>query len=273
MSKTIGFIGLGNMGSAILNGLHSTSSGYAFAAYDICESVLTAQKDKLTPCSSVQQCCDISDIVILAVKPHIVPEILSTLQSSTDTLYVSIAAGVSIDSLETILGSSCRIIRVMPNTPALIGSGMSVLAPNGAATNADLAETEALFTAVGSTLVLPEKLINAVTGVSGCGPAYIYTVIQAMADGGVKMGLSRSDAVELAAHTVLGSARMVLESGHDPITLRNMVTSPGGSTIAGVHRLESHGISGAFMDAVEEATRVTEKLGKLKTEKADDSFR
>lgn len=264
MSKTIGFIGLGNMGSAILHGLKNSGTTYAYAGFDTRENITSSLKGDITPCANLQQCFDISDIVILAVKPNVMNEVLSSVTSDSNTLHISIAAGITIESMEAALGKDSKIIRVMPNTPSLIGKGMSVLAANGRVSQEELDEAAALFGTIGKTLIMPEKLINAVTGVSGCGPAYGYTFIQAMADGGVKMGLSRTDALTLAAQTLLGAAAMVLETGEAPITLRNMVTSPGGSTIAAVHKLERGGISGIIMDAVEEAAKVTEQLGKSK---------
>ncbi len=264
MSKTVGCIGLGNMGRAILDGLITSNAGYAYAGYDINQSAAVELKERITVCSTAAQCSEKSDILILAVKPGVMKSVLPEIKTRPETVYISIAAGMTISTIENYLGSSSKIIRVMPNTPSLIGHGMSVLAPGNSVTDSDLEEAEALFRTIGKTLILPEPLLNAVTGVSGCGPAYVYTCIQAMADGGVKMGLSRTDAVLLAAQTLLGAAHMVMETGQDPITLRNMVTSPGGSTIAAIHKLESHGFSGALMDAVEEATHVTERLGKNK---------
>jgi pyrroline-5-carboxylate reductase len=264
MNRSIGFLGLGNMGRAIALGLKKATPERKLYGFDIDFNKSESMKETVIPCMSLNECVTKSDIVILAVKPNTIDSMLTSIQSDSSTVFISVAAGITISRLEKKLGSTSKIIRVMPNTPALIGKGMSVLSINRNISEDDSHEAEELFKAVGKTLVLPEKLMNAVTGVSGCGPAYGYSFIQAMADGGVKMGLSRSDAVLLAAQTLLGAAAMVMETDFDPITLRNMVTSPGGSTIAAVHELETNGVAGAIMDAVEEATIVTERLGQHK---------
>jgi pyrroline-5-carboxylate reductase len=177
---------------------------------------------------------------------------------------ISIAAGVTIGSIEAITGDKTKVIRTMPNTPAMVGEGMTVLSQNKHVDGVELATAEQIFSLLGKTAVMPEKLLNAVTAISGSGPAYGFTLIQAMADGGVKLGIPRDKAVLLAAQTLKGAAAMVLESGEDPISLRGKVTSPGGTTIAAVHVLERAGFSGIMIDAIEEASRVSEKLGEKK---------
>jgi pyrroline-5-carboxylate reductase len=174
---------------------------------------------------------------------------------------VSIAAGVTLGQLAVALGADRRLIRVMPNTPCLVGASASGYAPGEAATSDDIALVDRLLNVVGTAFRLPEHLLDAVTGLSGSGPAFVYAVIEALSDGGVRVGLPRDVATALAAQTVLGSARMVLETGLHPGVLKDQVTSPGGTTIAGLHALERGGLRAALMDAVEAAARRSRELG------------
>src|SRR5262249_20848901 len=174
---------------------------------------------------------------------------------------VSIAAGVTLQHLAEAFGTQ-RIIRVMPNTPSLVGASAAGFAPAQGATPEDIAEVDRLFNAVGKAYRLPEHLLDAVTGLSGSGPAFVYVIIEALSDGGVRVGLPRDVATGLAAQTVLGAARMVVETGLHTGQLKDMVTSPGGTTIAGLHALERGGLRGALMDAVEAATKRSAELGK-----------
>ena len=176
-------------------------------------------------------------------------------------LVISIAAGISIGRLARLVPSDARIIRVMPNAPALVREGMSVLAFGPGVTEEDVRFARTLFDAVGRVLVVEERLMDVVTGLSGSGPAYVCLVIEAMADGGVKMGLPRAVAELLAVQTVLGSARMLLETGEHPARLKDRVTSPGGTTIAGLHQLERGGLRATLMAAVEAATKRSKELG------------
>jgi pyrroline-5-carboxylate reductase len=177
-------------------------------------------------------------------------------------LVISIAAGVPIAAIERKVGHGVRIIRTMPNTPALVGAGATALSPGEHATEADLAQARALFDAIGKSVVVDEPLLDAVTGLSGSGPAYVFIIIEALADGGVKAGLSRAQAMELAAQTVYGSAKLLIETGEHPGRLKDQVTSPGGTAIAGLHTLESGGLRRTLMDAVEAATNRSRELGK-----------
>jgi len=176
-------------------------------------------------------------------------------------LLVSIAAGVPLETFRQSLGSGRRLVRVMPNTPALVGSGASAFALGGTATEDDAKLVEEMLSTVGIAVQVPENLLDAVTGLSGSGPAYGYQIIEALSDGGVRAGLQRASATKLAAQTLLGAARMVLETGEHPGALKDAVTSPGGTTIAGLYALETGGLRGILMDAVATAAERSRKLG------------
>lgn len=200
--------------------------------------------------------------VVLAVKPHVLKSIAPELASAgtPQHLWVSIAAGIPLADLQSMLGSS-RVIRVMPNTPAQVGAGASAIAHDDSADPQDVSWVQALMGAVGSVVTVPDQLMHAVTGISGSGPAYIFLVIEALSDGGVAMGLSREVATQLAAQTVLGAAKLVIESGMHPGQLKDQVTSPGGTTIAALRTLESAGVRSAFIEAVASCARRSAELG------------
>jgi pyrroline-5-carboxylate reductase len=204
-----------------------------------------------------------SDILVLAIKPQAVPALLDEIRNAVSErhLIVSIAAGVTLKQLADGLLANCRLVRVMPNTPCLVGASAAGFAAGPGCQAADAAVVERLFNAVGKAFALPESLLDAVTGLSGSGPAFVYVLIEALADGGVRMGLPRDAATTLAAQTVLGAARMVLETGQHPGQLKDAVASPGGTTMAGLHALERGGFRAALMDAVEAATRRSTELG------------
>jgi pyrroline-5-carboxylate reductase len=206
-----------------------------------------------------------SPVVVLAVKPQVLPAVLAGVKEFARPwhLIISIAAGVSLEVLEGAFPGS-RVIRVMPNTPTLVGAGMAALAPGSGVTPEDLALALDLFGAVGQAVVVEERLMDAVTGLSGSGPAFVAVFIEALADGGVKMGLPRPLALTLATQTVLGTARLCHEEQLHPALLKDLVTSPGGTTIAGLHALESRGFRGAVMDAVTAAAERSKELGKGK---------
>ncbi len=265
---SVGCIGVGNMGSAIVTGLAKSMEFKSIACYDANREKLKDIQKRMGVRSapSVTDLCRASDIVILAVKPDTIPAVLEEIKNlCNDKILVSIAAGVSIGSMEMVMPPSQKIVRVMPNTPALVGKGMSVLSPNTHVDEASLKIVEEIFSLIGSVMVLPEKLMNAVTGLSGSGPAYVFTLIQAMADGGVKMGIPRDKSLILAAQTVAGSAEMILKTAEDPMALRGRVTSPGGTTIDAVHVLERSGFSGIVMDAIETATLKAVKMEERKS--------
>ena len=258
----LSFIGGGNMASAILNGV--INSGF-IPAYNITVSDMSPEKLKefdalgVNTTSSNIKAAENADAVIFAVKPDVLRKILPEFAGFKDKLFISIAAGVKVCELKKALGEKANVIRVMPNTPAMVGEGMTVLCESDIEKNLmDFAA--ALFDTVGKTIILNEKYIDAVTAVSGSGPAYIYMVIEAMADGGVLCGLPRDAAYTLAAQTVLGSAQMVLKSGEHPGVLKDRVCSPGGTTIEAVYSLEQSDIRGAFIEAVKKCADKSKSL-------------
>jgi len=266
--KSVGFIGAGNMGEALIKGLIAASvlPGEAIAATDIRRDrveFLAKQFRIKTPADNGELVRG-ADVVILAVKPQIIAAVLREIAPavSARTLLISIAAGVSTNTLRTGLGKAARVIRVMPNTPALVLEGVTAIAKGTGLEPDDLDTAREIFQAVGKAVVVDEELMDAVTGLSGSGPAYVAIVIEALADGGVKMGLDRATAMTLATQTVLGSARLLLETGLHPGALKDMVSSPGGTTIAGIGALEEGGIRTTFIKAVERATGRSRELGK-----------
>jgi pyrroline-5-carboxylate reductase len=202
-----------------------------------------------------------AEVVLLCVKPYGIVSLVESLKDLPSTLLISIAAGITLPAMEAVAGNH-RVVRVMPNTPALVGKGAAAYAPGTKATEADCLLTEKLLSAVGTVTRVAEKLLNAVTGLSGSGPAYIYTVIEALADGGVMEGLTKDQALQLAAQTVAGAAEMVLQTGLHPAVLRDQVTSPGGTTIAALATLEAKGLRSALIEAVRTATKRAHELGK-----------
>ena len=261
----LGFIGAGAMGGAIIQGLlvNGLVAGKNLVYYDP-DRTRQTQMDQLgvqaaTAPAAVME----AQVVLLAVKPQVMGQVLAGIREAArpDHLIISIAAGVTLKTLETALPQS-RVIRAMPNTPTLAGVGMAALAPGGRATPLDLALALEIFEAVGRAVVVEERLMDAVTGLSGSGPAYVAVFLEALTDGGVKMGLPRPLALLLASQTVIGAARLCLEKEITPGTLKDLVTSPGGTTIAGLHVLEEGRFRGLVMSAVEAAARRSRELGK-----------
>lgn len=267
--KKIAVLGSGNMGEALVKGL--LRAGKATPEALVCSDPRAERREELHKAYGVQVTADNraaaaqADIVVIAVKPQIIEPLLDEIASAIDAkkLVISIAAGVPIGVIARKLGAGVRIIRTMPNTPALVGAGATALARGAHATEADLEQALALFEAVGVAVVVEEQHLDAVTGLSGSGPAFVFVAIEALADGGVKVGLSRPVALALAAQAVLGSAKLVLESGEHPGRLKDQVTSPGGTSIAGLHALESAGFRAALIAAVEAATKRSRELGEL----------
>ncbi len=266
-SVRVGFVGAGRMAQALAGGL--VSSGFC-AAEDVCGSdVVPTAADAFAEATGGQvvttnaEVAGRSDVIVLAVKPQHMPGVLSDLAGSVtaDHLVVSIAAGITLSTLSGALPADTRIVRVMPNTPCLVGISASAYAVGAAATDEDAALVARLLETVGVAMPVSEPLIDAVTGLSGSGPAYVYEVIEAMADGGVLCGLPRDVALQLAAQTVKGAAEMVFATGDHPGALKDAVASPGGTTIAGLAELERAGLRGALINAVESATNRSRELG------------
>jgi pyrroline-5-carboxylate reductase len=261
LNRRLGIIGTGRMGSALIRGL--TKAGLLAPGEIIASDVNQKTLDQLKKETGIQVTADntlvvkSSEMILLALKPDLIRPVLREVRGalSREHLVISIAAGVPIKTIEDAIGKECRVIRVMPNTPCLIGAGASAFSPGQGATHKDRKDVRSLLEAVGMTVELPEKQLDAVTGLSGSGPAFVFMVIEALSDGGVKMGLPRPVAMQLATQTVLGAARMVQETGKPPGELKDQVASPGGTTIAGIAALEQGGLRAALIGAVEAATR------------------
>ena len=265
--RKIGFIGGGNMAGAMIRGLlhGGTVSADQIRASDVKSERLTelGKLHGIEVTTDNEQLARWADVIVIAVKPQIVDRILSPLAASlTETdLVISIAAGVPIEALEARLPDGARVVRAMPNTAAIALAGATAIAAGTHATPADVDVAQALFDAIGRCVVLDETLLDAVTGLSGSGPAYVMLMIEALADGGVKVGLGRDTALLLAAQTVYGAAKLQLETGEHPGRLKDMVTSPGGTAIAGLHTLEAGGLRRTLIDAVEVASARSAELG------------
>jgi pyrroline-5-carboxylate reductase len=264
---TIGFLGAGKMATALAKGF--LSAGLVSPKDVIASDVSAAAREAFAKETSARtshnntEVAKSASILILAVKPNQVAEVLADVRDKfTSThLLISIAAGVPLVKLESALAAGSRVIRVMPNTPALIGDSATAFALGKATLPEDAVLAQRLFAAVGLGFEVKEALLDAVTGLSGSGPAYVYLIIEALSDGGVAAGLPRDIATRLAAQTVLGSARMVLETGLHPGALKDMVASPGGTTIEGLHELEKGRLRATLMNAVRAATEKSKKLG------------
>ena len=266
--KRIGFLGAGNIGEAMIRGLLQAALVPAqdIAASDARPERLAqiARQHGIRPCADNATLVRESDVIVLAVKPQIMAAVCEEIARAVDKskLIISLAAGVSTTTLRQHLPHVERLIRVMPNTPALVLEAVTAIARADGLEKGDLETAQALFGAVGRVVVLDEEALDAVTGLSGSGPAYVAIVIESLADGGVKMGLDRATAMTLAAQTVLGSAKLILETGTHPGQLKDMVASPGGTTIAGISALEEGGVRRTFINAVERATLRSRELGK-----------
>jgi pyrroline-5-carboxylate reductase len=264
---SIGFLGAGKMATALARGfIRAKLAGPAQVVASDPVPAARAAFAKETGAKlgdSNAEVLQAARVIFLAVKPDQVASVLSEVRAhfTSDHLLISIAAGLPIVKLEGGLPAGARVIRVMPNTPALVGESASAYALGRSATPADGELVLKLFSAVGSAFQVKESLLDAVTGLSGSGPAYVYQFIEALSDGGVAAGLPRDVATKLAAQTVLGSARMVLETGQHPGALKDMVTSPGGTTIEGLHELEKGKLRGTVISAVRAATEKSKKLG------------
>ncbi|MGZ5443837.1 MAG: pyrroline-5-carboxylate reductase [Thermoanaerobaculia bacterium] len=272
MTRTIGFIGAGNMAEAMIRGL---LRGNDFAPEQVSASGPREERaGELREKYGIRATTDNkasanSDIVVLSVKPQILSRVLDEVADSirADALVISIAAGVPVATIQSRLASGTRVVRAMPNTPALVDAAATAIAGGEHARESDLADAKRIFDAIGLTVILEESALDAVTGLSGSGPAYVFLILEALSDAGVKVGLSRRTAQLLAAQTVLGSAKLLLETNEHPGRLKDMVTSPGGTAITGLHTLEHGGVRTTLMNAVEAATRRSRELGEAMLKK------
>ena len=270
-NKKLGFIGGGNMTEALLKGLLASSS---VGPKDILVSDLLSDrleylnkeyKVKITDDS--RKLVQKSDILILAIKPQVVGKVLESFSDIVDNhkVIISVAAGISINFIEDILNregkNKISVIRTMPNTPALVQEGVTAICGGGHSSKLDIKIAHHIFKAIGQTVAIEETHMDAVTGLSGSGPAYIFMIIEALSDAGVKVGLSREVSNILTIQTILGSAKLARDGGKHPGELKDMVTSPGGTTISGLHMLEEGGVRTALMNAVERATQRSRELG------------
>ncbi len=270
--RTIGFIGGGNMAEAMIRGL---LRGEDFQAAQVSVSGPREERMReLRDAYGIEATTDnrvpaAAQIVVLSVKPQILSRVLDAVGSaiSPDALVISIAAGVPVSAIQSRLASGTRVIRAMPNTPALVDAAATAIAGGEHAREADLADAKRIFDAIGLTVILEESALDAVTGLSGSGPAYVFLILEALSDAGVKVGLSRRTAQLLAAQTLLGSAKLLLETNEHPGRLKDMVTSPGGTAITGLHTLENGGVRTTLMNAVEAATRRSRELGEAMLKK------
>jgi pyrroline-5-carboxylate reductase len=276
LDSTIAFIGAGNMAGALIRGLLGTSTVTPdqIIASDPDEARRTLLSSELgvrtTP--SNEEALRGANVVMLATKPQafrlVLPDVEGALKP--DALIISIAAGISTKLIEKQLPAGTHVVRSMPNTPALVGAGATAIAGGANATEADLALAEKLFESVGVVVRVPERQLDAVTALSGSGPAYVFAMIEALRDAAVREGLPEDVSLRLAAQTVWGAARLLLERGESPEALRDKVTSPGGTTRAGLDALESAGFADSLGRAVRAATRRSEELRKIAEDVAED---
>ena len=262
------FLGGGNMAEALIKGL---LTGLAvnprhLVATDVIRERCDYLREAYGICTSDDnpQAVRDSQVIFLTVKPQTVPALLESItpEVNRDKLIVSIAAGVPLSTLQNALADDSRVVRVMPNTPALVLAGATGISPSAAATPADIALVERIFNVIGRATVVSDVMMDTVTGLSGSGPAFVFALIEGLSDGGVLMGLDRPTSTMLAAQTVLGAAKMVLETEKHPGELKDMVTSPAGTTIAGMQALEDGGLRGLMMAAVRRATERSQELGR-----------
>ncbi len=268
-NKQIGFLGAGNMGEALIHGLlhgHLCRPEQILCS-DVRPERLKAIRERygVKGTSHNPEVVKQSDIIVLAVKPQIMKRVVEEVAKHLDlsTLIISIAAGVPLDAIESCAGKELKLIRVMSNICVSVREGVSAIAGGRHTSKEDLLMAKTIFDSVGKSIFIEESLLDAVTGLSGSGPAYIFLIIDALADAGVKVGLSRDDALILASQTVLGAAKMLIETGEHPGKLKDMVTSPGGTAIAGLHTLEQGGVRTTLINAVEVATNRSKALGEM----------
>ncbi len=268
--KKISIIGTGNMGEALVSGLLASGSCKPenIVCTDIREDQLQSVKEKydVITMTNNTEAVETGEIVIYAVKPQIIASVFRETADALDMskLIISIAAGVPLAAIESCLNKKLRLIRVMPNIAAFVRESATVVAAGENATETDIKLAMAIFDSMGKSIFIKENiLMDAITGLSGSGPAYIFLIVEALADAGVKVGLSRQEALFLSTQTVLGAAKLLLETQEHPGRLRDMVTSPGGTAIAGIHTLEKGGLRTTLINAVEVATNRSKELGEM----------
>jgi pyrroline-5-carboxylate reductase len=267
MEKSVGIIGGGNMGEALIAGVIQsgllTPREILFHEPRPERAKYLQEKFEVTPVGSNSQLPRRASTLILAVKPQSVPEVLPDIAPllKPHHLLISICAGVPLSYLQSFFPRPVRMVRAMPNTPALIQKGATALAPSPEARPGDISTAEGIFQAVGITVLVKESQMDAVTGLSGSGPAWVFAVIEALAAGGVKEGLSQDVALNLTTQTVLGAAHLIQATGKHPATLRDQVCTPGGTTMAGLYAMEEGGLRLALMNAVIAATKRSKELG------------
>ena len=267
--KKIGIIGTGNMGESLINGLlyARSSAPKNIICSDIRKDKLKSVRDTygVITTTSNTDVVKASEIVIYAVKPQIMAPTLRETAAYLDMskVIISIAAGVPLVAIESCLNKDLRLIRVMPNIAASVKEGAAAIAPGKHASKGDLKVAKAIFDSVGKSIIIEEEFMDAITGLSGNGPAYIFLIVDALADAGVKMGLSREDALLLSAQSVLGAAKLLLETNEHPGRLKDKVTSPGGTAIAALHTIEAGGLRTTLINAVEVGTKRSRELGEM----------
>ena len=268
MFKTVAILGIGNMGRSIAEGIGRSPdmknadiilyNPHAHKAEVVAANLGNCAHIASTPGEAVQE----ADLVIIAVKPKIVSSLLEEIKGNLNAILLSVAAGVTLKQMEVAVGEDRKLVRAMPTTPAVVGAGMTSLTPNEHVSTEEISKIEELFSSFGRAEVVDEYLIDAVIGVSGSSPAYVYMFIEALADGAVAAGMSRDKAYVFAAQTVMGAAKTVLETGEHPGKLKDNVCSPGGTTIAAVRALEERGIRSAVMEAVMTAAEKSREMSK-----------
>jgi pyrroline-5-carboxylate reductase len=267
--KKIGVIGTGNMGESLISGLIFAKSSVPqnIICSDVRREKLKWIKDtyRVVTTTSNTDVVKASEIVIYAIKPQIMASVLRETAAYLDMskTVISIAAGVPLAAIESCLNKDLRLIRVMPNIAASVKEGAAAITAGKHATKEDLKVAKAIFDSVGKSVIVEEELMDAITGLSGNGPAYIFLIVDALADAGVKMGLSREDALFLSAQTVLGAAKLLLETDEHPGRLKDKVTSPGGTAIASLHTIEEGGLRTTLINAVEVGTKRSRELGEM----------
>ena len=268
MNRKIGFIGSGNMGGAMIGGIIRSNLVPCenILVADICEASLERVKasygvNVTTDNTEVAKTCD---MIVLSVKPQLYPVVINGIKDMVkdDVIIIVIAAGQSSEAVKTLFGRDLKVVKVMPNTPALVGEAMSAIAPDAKMTKEEIADVEAIFNSFGKGEIVAEKLMDAVTAVSGSSPAYVYMFIEAMADAAVVEGMPRNQAYKFAAQAVYGSAKMVLETGKHPGELKDMVCSPGGTTIAAVAKLEETGFRNSVIQAMKSCADKSRDMSK-----------